>query len=76
MTPLEKSRILKDNIFLDMERYMEEGFTVTEIAAVYASQAMFLYRQMFDDRDYEMMMQGIYDNRNNVRKINIEDLFR
>jgi len=76
MTPLEKTRILKNNIILDMERYIEEGFTVTEIAAVYASQSMFLYRQMFNDQDYNLMMETMYNHRNNIKKINIEDLFR
>ena len=71
MTPGEKLYILRSQIELDMERYLEEGFTMTELAAVYASNCMFIYRQLFNDVEYDKIMETMYTSRGNVRKIDL-----
>jgi hypothetical protein len=68
MTYAEKLYNLRANIDLDMERYLEQGFTLTEMAAVFASNSMYIYRQLFNDEDYDRMMTTMYEGRKNVKK--------
>lgn len=76
MNEIEKLRILRGNIELDMDRYLEEGHSLTELAAVFSTQAMFIYRQLFNDEEYDRIIKTMYDNRMNVKKYTIEDIFR
>ena len=68
MNAVEKLYNLRAQIDLDMERYLEEGFTLTEMAAIFATNSMFIYRQLFNDEDYDRMMKTMYEGRNNVKK--------
>lgn len=76
MNEIEKLRNLRGQVELDMDRYLEEGTTLTELASVYATQAMFIYRQLFNDEDYDRMIKTMYDNRMNVKKFTVEDILR
>lgn len=76
MNFLERAINLRSNVELDMERYLEDGYDVLDLASVYATQALFLYRQIFSDEDYELMIKTMYENRMSVKKIPIERLLK
>ena len=60
---------LRLQVTMDMERYVEDGFNPFEIAAVFVTQGLMIYRQVLNDEEYEIMTQDIYDSRGNVRKV-------
>lgn len=76
MKTIEQMRALRTQVDLDTDNYLQDGFQLTEIAAVYANQAMFIYRQVFNDDDYNLMIETMYKHRDKVKKLSVEDILR
>ena len=53
--------------YLQFTGIMLEEYDVMEIAAVMSTQALSLYKTCMSDKDYQRMVETVYNNRNEVK---------
>lgn len=57
-----------------MERFLKEGHSPLAVAAVFATQAMGLYKTMLSDEEYHSMIDSIVDKKNHIQTYSARSL--
>lgn len=56
------------------EKTLVDGHGGLEIAAVFATQALTIYKTMLSESEFESMMLEIYNSRDRIKKLEVPDV--